>query len=38
MKLARVHLYELLAELADVPDVVSIAQERLEKVASAPST
>jgi len=32
MKLARVHLYELLAELADVPDVLSVEQQRLEKV------
>jgi hypothetical protein len=27
MKLARVHLYELLAEIVDVPDVSSISQE-----------
>jgi putative Mg2+ transporter-C (MgtC) family protein len=38
MKVARVHLYELLAELADVTDVISIDQERLEKVAPTPST
>ncbi len=34
MKLPRVHLYELLAELADVPEVHSIVQERLEPVGS----
>jgi putative Mg2+ transporter-C (MgtC) family protein len=32
MKAARVHLYELMGELADVPDVRSIVQEQLEKV------
>jgi putative Mg2+ transporter-C (MgtC) family protein len=32
MKLARIHLYELLAELTEVPDVYSVVQERLEKV------
>jgi putative Mg2+ transporter-C (MgtC) family protein len=37
MKVARVHLYELLAELADVADVRSIVQERLEKVKSIPT-
>jgi putative Mg2+ transporter-C (MgtC) family protein len=35
MKLARVHLYELLAELADVPEVTSINQERLVKATAA---
>jgi putative Mg2+ transporter-C (MgtC) family protein len=38
MKLARVHLYELLAELVDVPDVRSVNQERCELVnTSSPS-
>jgi putative Mg2+ transporter-C (MgtC) family protein len=37
MRLARVHLYELLAELADVPDVCSIAEERLEPVKASAS-
>ena len=38
MKLARVHLYELLAELADVPDVRSVVRERIEPVkATSPS-
>jgi len=38
MRLARVHLYELLGELADVPDVRSIAEERVELVkASSPA-
>jgi putative Mg2+ transporter-C (MgtC) family protein len=38
MKPARVHLYELLGELADVPDVRSIVQERCELIkASNPS-
>ena len=32
MRMARVHLYELLAELADVPDVRSITRQRLELV------
>jgi putative Mg2+ transporter-C (MgtC) family protein len=32
MQLARVHLYELLAELAEVPDVVSIEREQFEPV------
>jgi hypothetical protein len=38
MRLARVHFYELLAELVDVPDVRSIVRERFERVkASSPS-
>jgi putative Mg2+ transporter-C (MgtC) family protein len=32
MKLPRVHLYELMAELAEVPEVQSIIQEKLEPV------
>ena len=32
MKMARVHLYELLAELAEVPDVTGIGRERFEKI------
>jgi len=32
MKLARIHLYELLAELADVPEINSITQEQCELV------
>jgi hypothetical protein len=32
MRMARVHLYELLCELADVPDVRTITQQRLEPV------
>jgi putative Mg2+ transporter-C (MgtC) family protein len=36
MRMPRVHLYELMGELADVPDVRSITQKRLEKV-QAPS-
>ena len=32
MKLARVHLYELLSELAEVPNVTSFSQERLTPV------
>jgi len=32
MKLARIHLYELLDELVDVPDVRSVEQEKLEKI------
>ena len=32
MKMARVHLFELLAELADVPDVTGIGRERFEKI------
>jgi putative Mg2+ transporter-C (MgtC) family protein len=32
MKMARVHLFELLDELADVPGVTAIIEERLEKV------
>jgi len=32
IKMARVHLYELLAELADVPGVTGISRERCEKV------
>jgi len=36
MKLARVHLYELLAELAEVPDVYSIVRERCELVKATP--
>ena len=35
MKLARVHLYELLAELAEVPDVRSVVRERWEPVKAA---
>jgi putative Mg2+ transporter-C (MgtC) family protein len=31
-RLARIHLYELLGEIADVPDVRSITRERLEKI------
>jgi putative Mg2+ transporter-C (MgtC) family protein len=34
LKLPRVHLYELLSELADVPDVVAIRQEVCERVGS----
>jgi len=34
MRLARVHLYDLLAEVADVPDVVSMVRERCEKLAA----
>jgi putative Mg2+ transporter-C (MgtC) family protein len=38
MRLARVHLYELLGELIDVPDVRSVVRERIEPVkASSPS-
>jgi hypothetical protein len=38
MKLARVHLYELLAELVDVPGVCSVSRERCELIkASSPS-
>ncbi|HTF44511.1 MAG TPA: MgtC/SapB family protein [Terriglobales bacterium] len=38
MKLARVHFYELLAELVDVPDIRSVVRERFEPVkASYPS-
>jgi putative Mg2+ transporter-C (MgtC) family protein len=33
MRVARVHLYELMAELADVPDVLTIVRAQLEKVA-----
>jgi len=32
MKIARAHLYELLAELADVPGVTGIVRDRLEKI------
>lgn len=32
MKMARVHLYEMLAELAEVPDVTGIVRERCEKI------
>jgi putative Mg2+ transporter-C (MgtC) family protein len=35
MRLARVHMFELLAEVADVPDVTSVLQEHLEKLAAA---
>ncbi len=34
MKMARIHLYELLGEIADVPDVRAITQKRLEPVNS----
>jgi hypothetical protein len=34
-KLARVHLYELLAELADVPGVQSLVRERIDPVHAA---
>ena len=37
MRLARVHLYELLSELAEVPDVRSIVEERVERVKVASS-
>ena len=35
MKLARAHMYELLAEIADVPDVTSMVRERCERAATA---
>ena len=34
MRLARVHMYELLAEVADVPGVTAVLRERCEKLAS----
>jgi putative Mg2+ transporter-C (MgtC) family protein len=37
MKLARIHLYELLAELVDVPGVRSVVRDRCELVKAAPS-
>jgi putative Mg2+ transporter-C (MgtC) family protein len=37
MKLARVHFYELLAELVDVPDVRSVVRERFEPVKASSS-
>ena len=38
MRMARVHLYELLNEIADVPDVRSITQKRLELVNATSTT
>ncbi len=38
MKMARVHLYELLAELADVPGVTGIVRERCEKIKPVPAS
>ncbi len=38
MRIARVHLYELLNEIADVPEVRSITQKRLERVNPAGTT
>jgi hypothetical protein len=35
MRLARVRMYDLLAEVADVPDVVSLAREHCEKLPAA---
>ena len=38
MKLARVHLFELLSELADVPDVTGIVRDRCERINPLPAS